>query len=145
MTKDELKTRLESAENDKDVAENEKESALAVAKAIISKYKFASYNEVLAYLKGAADASDDLKKFDDKKDARLREAIAENVELKRVLELAVTDLDKIAAVDDCVFPYCDDRCSFVAPSGDCDEAKQWKHRDEAWYILNNGGDSNAEN
>lgn len=142
MDKKDLERRLEADENDKGVAENDKGLALAAAKAIMSKHKFASYNEVLAYLKGAAEASDDLKKFDDKKDARLREAIAENVELRRVLELAVTDLDKIAAVDDCVFPYCDDRCPFVAPSGDCDEAKQWKHRDEAWCILNNGGDSN---
>lgn len=144
MTNEEIQNRLEAAENDKDVAENDKELALAVAKTIMGKHKFASYNEVLAYLKGAAEASDDLKKFDDKKDARLREAIAENVELRRALELAVTDLDKIAAVDDCVFPYCDDRCPFVAPSGYCVEAKQWKHRDEAWCILNNGGDSNDD-
>lgn len=63
-------------------------------------------------------------------------------DLRRLLRLAVDDLGKIAAIDDCIFPYCDKRCPFYSYT-DCCENKQWQHHDEAWCILNDGSESDA--
>ena len=63
-------------------------------------------------------------------------------ELRRLLRLAVDDLGKIAAIDECIFPYCDKRCPFYSYT-DCCENKQWQHHDEAWCILNDGRESDA--
>jgi hypothetical protein len=52
--------------------------------------------------------------------------------------MAVEDLEKIAAVDECSFPYCDSRCPFEC-IGQCEE-KHWKHLDEALKLI--GDESN---
>jgi hypothetical protein len=57
----------------------------------------------------------------------------------RLLKMAVEDLEKIAAVDECSFPYCDSRCPFEC-IGQC-EGKHWKHLDEALKLI---GDGNNE-
>ena len=65
-------------------------------------------------------------------------------ELRRLLRLAVDDLGKFAAIDECVFPYCDERCPFYSYA-DCCENKQWQHHDEAWCILNDGSENDGLN
>ena len=67
---------------------------------------------------------------------------AELKEAKRLLKLAVEDLEKIAAVDECSFPYCDSRCPFEC-MGQCEE-KHWKHTDEALKLIG-GDDSESTN
>ena len=62
-------------------------------------------------------------------------------EYKRLLKAAVEDLEKIAAVDECSFPYCDSRCPFECV-GQC-ENKHWKHRDEARSLIGEEGENNA--
>lgn len=54
-------------------------------------------------------------------------------EAKRLLKAAVEDLEKIASVDECSFPYCDNRCPFECV-GQCEE-KHWKHKDEALKLI----------
>ena len=63
-------------------------------------------------------------------------------EAKRLLKLAVEDLEKIAAVDEYSFPYCDSRCPFEC-IGQCEE-KHWKHTDEALKLIG-GDDSESTN
>lgn len=55
---------------------------------------------------------------------------------KRLLKAAVEDLEKIAAIDECTYPYCDSRCP-IECMGQCEE-KHWKHTDEALKLI--GGD-----
>jgi len=57
-------------------------------------------------------------------------------EYKRLLKLAVEDLEKIAAIDECTYPYCDSRCPFEC-MGQCEE-KHWKHTDEALKLIEKG-------
>lgn len=98
------------------------------------KYNFTD-DQVIAYLKGAEDASMDSEKAINSRDAMLRDTVEQLVEAKRLLELAVEDIEKIAAVDECVYPYCDDRCPFIAIEDDCCDVKQWKHYDEAMKLI----------
>lgn len=63
----------------------------------------------------------------------IHELMSELKEAKRLLKAAVEDLEKIAAVDECSFPYCDSRCPFEC-MGQC-EGKHWKHLDEALKLI----------
>jgi hypothetical protein len=69
---------------------------------------------------------------------QLAEWLKELKEAMRLLKMAVEDLEKIAAVDECSFPYCDSRCPFEC-IGQCEE-KHWKHLDEALKLI--GDESN---
>lgn len=62
-------------------------------------------------------------------------------EYKQLLKAAVEDLEKIASVDECSFPYCDNRCPFECV-GQCEE-KHWKHQAEALALIGEDGDTNG--
>lgn len=66
---------------------------------------------------------------------------AQIAEYKRLLKAAVEDLEKIASVDECSFPYCDNRCPFECV-GQCEE-KHWKHKDEALKLIGEDGEQNG--
>lgn len=61
-----------------------------------------------------------------------------DIMMKRCIEVikhAVNDFAMLASVDECTFPYCDERCPFES-TADCCEVKQWKHHEEAMKLIN---------
>lgn len=66
-------------------------------------------------------------------------------ELRRLLRLAVDDLGKIAAIDECVFPYCDERCPFQSYTDCCEHIPKcmWTVDDfsELYGVLDDKRDS----
>lgn len=95
--------------------------------------------EIDAFFIGMEESAKDNQEALEKRDKMLRDTVAELCEAKRLLKMAVEDLEKIAAVDECSFPYCDSRCPFECV-GQC-ENKHWKHIDEALKLI---GETNDE-
>jgi hypothetical protein len=58
-------------------------------------------------------------------------------EAKRLLKMAVEDLERLGGAEIC-FSYCDERCPFYC-IGRCEE-KHWKHLDEVLTLI--GDDTN---
>lgn len=90
--------------------------------------------EIDAFFLGIEESAKDNQEALEKRDKMLRDTVAELCEAKRLLKMAVEDLEEIAAVDECSFPYCGSRCPF-----DC-IGQHWKHLDEALKLI--GDESN---
>lgn len=111
---------------------------MTIDEAVKERQKVIEVQEKL-YEESSSDESKGIIKSATDNDRQLVEWLKELKEAKRLLKSAVEDLEKIAAVDECSFPYCDSRCPFEC-IGQC-EGKHWKHLDEALKLI---GETNDE-
>lgn len=88
--------------------------------------------QALVYLKGYEDCAEEHQQSPEKRDKMLRDTVAELCEAKKLLKLAVEDLERLGGAEIC-FSYCDERCPFYC-IGRCEE-KHWKHLDEALKLI----------
>ena len=115
------------------MAENELQTLIKeIFSRIKEKYGYTD-EQALIYLKGYEDCAEEHQQSLEERDIMLlRDTVAKLCEAKRLLKLAVEDLERLGSNEIC-FSGCDESCPF-----DCVgrlEEKHWKYLDEALKLI----------
>jgi hypothetical protein len=106
---------------------------------IKEKYNFHTDAEINAFLLGMTEEAEDSKEAIEKRDKMLRDTVAELVDAKRLLKLAVDDMTKIEFGNECI--VCDKK---LLPDGcpihnniSCNFKQdfKWRYLDEALKLI----------
>ena len=113
------------------MAENELQELIkSIFNRIKEKYGYTD-EQALIYLQGCQDCAEENQKSLEKRDKMLRDTVAELVEAKRLLRLAVEDFSNMY---DHIFD-CDGMCDTCPIHGNRDTCDKWVRADEALKLI----------
>lgn len=103
----------------------------SVRSEVAKRFDLKSDAEIDAFFIGMEESAKDNQEALEKRDKLLRDAVAELCEAKRLLKMAVDDINSFV---DCLGVNCDECCC------DRDTRCHWKHEAEALKLFGGGGD-----